>query len=333
MDAQEQGPVKTAEELSRVTPWSAEQWRGARSWARSDEEWSEWIEVIIAMGGEPRSMAQILASHRGSEAGCLVGVDGLRARRYVQARAVAAAFEQRMAALIELLEEEHWRADQAESALGALNYGEQMPRVWMPGVDEEPPEDVNALIDLNGGRVYARYLNTADWYRPESGKRSMMVYRWPIPDAGPFIALPDDWDFQRITAERERRADEEREIRDLCRHPNYQLLGSLVDLVRNQISYDRDRFLEQKQRADELYRETQWWQEWSNQLTEAIPEGHEARYGANPEGAQEAIIDTVYGAYARHRRNVLALIREHCNTDGLVPVGLLREAIEEPGDE
>jgi hypothetical protein len=251
MDAQNDRVTYDLNHLAQTTPWSRDQWSQAQSWGPSLDWFDQHIPTILAMGGEPRAMVQILRRTEHQERGVLVGVDGMRARRYVEARAIAAVFEDRLRAVTELLEQEHWRADQAESELGSLEWGEKMPKVWSPAADEAPPKEVRALIDLNGGRVYARYHNTEDWYRPDAGRRSLMVYRWPIDDAGPFIALHDDWDFARIVDERARRADEELAIRDLCRHPGYKSHGSVIDFVRSQIKYDAARFVEQKRRAEQ----------------------------------------------------------------------------------
>lgn len=288
-------------QLSKTTPWREQQWRKAKEWMGWDDaKFAEMVPVIIAMGGEPYAMASILRSLERQDKAVLSGVDGLRARRYVEARAVAAAFEERLKFLTELLEEEHWRADQAESALGALQYGDQMPRVWMPGVDEEPPEDISALIDLNGGRVYARYANTDDWYRPDAGRRSVMVYRWPIADSGPFIALPEAWDLHRITQEQERRADEEQQIKSLLyAERGYKTFGSLPDSIASVLQERTTRFVEEKLRADQAESQVRRLEQQLSELALAWSEGAEAtaEWMANNPGPSGIPIDPPSNPY------------------------------------
>lgn len=49
------------------------------------------------------------------------------------------------------------------------------------------------------------------------------------------------------------------------------------------------------------------WEDWSNTLSELIPEGEEASY-SNPEGAQEAIIEDCFRAYKTERDAALAAL-------------------------
>lgn len=268
----------SAYELSRTTPWREEQWTRAKSWMGWDDaKFAEMVPVLIAMGGEPYAMAAILRSIERQDEVVLTGVDGLRARRYIEARAVAAATEERLRVLTELLEIEHYRADQAESALGQLQYDEKLPRVWMPGVDEAPPEDILALIDLNGGCAYVRRRGIDDqWQKVAAGRSAPTVYTWPIPDAGPFIALPEDWELHRVGVEQSRRADEEQAIRSMLYHRPGYAYGPLPDVIGKVLEAETKRFVEQKQRADTLATDVRRLEEQLSDQAQAWDEGAEA---------------------------------------------------------
>lgn len=120
----------------------------------------------------------------------------LAAERYAQALAAAAASEERIKALTDALAESEAARTSAESELSAVTYPDDFPRVW-GNATEPPPADVVAIIDITNGTPYRRRRHSAElWDR--MGVDHRMSYEWPIADAGPFIALPDEWGLSQL---------------------------------------------------------------------------------------------------------------------------------------
>ena len=120
----------------------------------------------------------------------------LAAERYAQMFAAAAATEERIKVLTDALAESEGARMSAESELSVLTYPDSFPRVW-GNATEPPPPEVVALIDITSGTPYRRRPHSDDlWDR--MGVDHRMSYEWPISDAGPFIALPDDWGLSQL---------------------------------------------------------------------------------------------------------------------------------------
>jgi hypothetical protein len=120
----------------------------------------------------------------------------LRADRYAAALTAAAAVDERIAALTELVRQHEFYRTQAESQLGMVQEDPQFGTVW-PQTGPEP-EDVHALLCLTTGRVYRRSEWAGDWQYAHHNPRTATHYEWPIPDAGPFIAWRDGYEFDRV---------------------------------------------------------------------------------------------------------------------------------------
>lgn len=120
----------------------------------------------------------------------------LRADRYATAIAASVAADERIAALTELLRQHEYYRSQAESALAAVQEDPQFGTVWAPTGPE--PDDVHAVLCLTTGAVYRRNKWSRDWQRAHHDSQHATHYRWPIPDAGPFIAWRDGYEFDRV---------------------------------------------------------------------------------------------------------------------------------------
>lgn len=119
----------------------------------------------------------------------------LAAERYAQAITTAAAAEEKIKVLTDALADSEWRRAQAESELSTLAYPPDFPRVW-GAATEEPPAEVQAIIDIACGTPYRRRIGDGMWER--LGVDHAIAYEWPIEDSGPFIALADDWGIARL---------------------------------------------------------------------------------------------------------------------------------------
>src|SRR6185503_9077345 len=66
----------------------------------------------------------------------------------------------------------------------------------------EPEEDdVHALLCLTTGRVFRRNKWSGDWQVAHHDPQRATHYQWPLPDAGPFIAWRDGYEFDRVIDE------------------------------------------------------------------------------------------------------------------------------------
>lgn len=152
-----------------------------------------------------------------------------RARRYAEALATAAAAEERITALTEQLAEHEWHRTQAEEQVGylreRLDLGDQQV---IASTDDPPSPAVNALIELSDGRAWVRAQrhdgsdDPNHWIRAAAHSRGQTRYEWPIQDAGPFIALPSDWDLAKINRDARARDEQDDAIRKALRNePGY----------------------------------------------------------------------------------------------------------------
>lgn len=121
----------------------------------------------------------------------------LRADRYAEALAAAAAADERITVLTELLSQHEFYRSQAESALRAVEEDPQFGTVWAP-TGPEPDEGVAALLCLTTGQVYRRREWGTGWQRAEHNPVTATGYEWPISDAGPFIAWRDSYGFDAV---------------------------------------------------------------------------------------------------------------------------------------
>ncbi len=113
--------------------------------------------------------------------------------------ATAAAADERIAALTELVRVHEFARSQAEATLQLVQEDPQFGTVWTATGPE--PEDVHALLCLTTGHVYLRRvgLGIGGWRRAEQQHTSSATYyEWPIQDAGPFIAWQDGYGFDRV---------------------------------------------------------------------------------------------------------------------------------------
>jgi uncharacterized coiled-coil protein SlyX len=152
-----------------------------------------------------------------------------RARRYAEAIATAAAAEEKINALTEQLTEHEWHRSQAESQVEYLRErldlgGQQV----IASTDDPPGPEVRGLICLATGRAWVRPLrgNGSDdpnyWVKAAASTRGQTRYEWPIQDAGPFIALPDNWDLAHMNRQANARDEQDGAIRNALRHePGY----------------------------------------------------------------------------------------------------------------
>jgi len=144
----------------------------------------------------------------------------LAAKRYAQMFAAAAAAEEQIKVLTDALAESEDARMSAESELSALTYPDNFPRVW-GNATEPPPPEVVALIDITNGTPYRRQPHSDDlWDR--MGVDHKMSYEWPIADAGPFIALPEDWGLSQLAKTLDTIiADHEKIRRSIYGRPGY----------------------------------------------------------------------------------------------------------------
>ena len=152
----------------------------------------------------------------------------LRADRYAVALVAAAAADERIAVLTELLRQHEYYRSQAESALRAVEEDPQFGTVWAP---TGPEPDVHALLCLLTGNVYYRRtaLGMRDGWRLADVDQhgSNTVYEWPIGDAGPFIGWRDAYGYDKVLREAARRDAEFNALhRKLYSEPGYRADGA-----------------------------------------------------------------------------------------------------------
>lgn len=119
----------------------------------------------------------------------------MRATRYADALAAAAAADERIKVLTELLAQHEYYRSQAELALRTVEEDPQFGTVWPP---TGPEPDVAALLCLTTGSVYLRRQFGTGWQRAEHNPATATGYEWPIQDAGPFIAWSDSYGFDAV---------------------------------------------------------------------------------------------------------------------------------------
>ncbi len=112
----------------------------------------------------------------------------LRASRYAEALAAAAAADARVAAL-------------TESQLRQVEENPHYGTVW-PQTGPEPDEHVAALLCLTTGQVFRRRGQwSPGWERAEVNPTTATCHQWPIADAGPFIVWNDGYGFDLVLRE------------------------------------------------------------------------------------------------------------------------------------
>lgn len=146
----------------------------------------------------------------------------LRADRYAATLAASVAADERIAALTELVRQHEYYRSQAESQLSMIREDPQYGTVWAQ-TGPEPDEDVHALLCLTTGGVYRRNKWSRDWQRADHDPLGAVHYEWPIPDAGPFIAWRDGYEFDRVLRDAQRLAIEVNQLhRKLHGEPGYR---------------------------------------------------------------------------------------------------------------
>lgn len=144
----------------------------------------------------------------------------MRATRYAEAIAAAAAADERIKVLTELLTKHEYYRTQAEQALGMVQEDPQFGTVWQQTGPE--PEDVHALLCLTSGMVFRRRQYGTGWQRAEANPATATTYEWPIGESGPFIAWRDDYGFDLVLREAQRRHIEFEQLhRKLYSEPGY----------------------------------------------------------------------------------------------------------------
>ena len=122
----------------------------------------------------------------------------LRADRYAATLAASVAADERIAALTELVRQHEYYRTQAESQLNMVREDGQFGTIW-PQTGPEPDEDdVHAVLCLTTGAVFRRNKWSRDWQKAHHDPQQATHYSWPIPDAGPFIAWRDGYEFDRV---------------------------------------------------------------------------------------------------------------------------------------
>ena len=135
------------------------------------------------------------------------------ARRYAELAAAASGYTETINALAEHLANSEWHRSEAERTVdeltGRLNFGEQQ---LINGTDPQPDDEITVLLDITTGRLWHRPLRSdgtpAFHWQQTSEHSKSVLYEWPIENAGPFIAVADDWTV-RNDAHRHRRAHDE----------------------------------------------------------------------------------------------------------------------------
>ncbi len=216
------------------------------------------------------------------------------AERYAQAVTIAAAAQAKIDALAEQVKDHEWHRYQAEQQVDSmrtlvdLNGGK-----LITSTDPAPSEDVNALLDLFSGRVWVRAKNgqtridPEHWVYADLGSNPVR-YTWPLPDAGPFIALPEAaWDIESVMAKAKARDDMEQAVRSLIRNrTGYQAadasawavppLDEALKRILTELDVQYAKTLSEKHQSeqdrDRLQREVDNWREMDRQRQECEPE-------------------------------------------------------------
>jgi hypothetical protein len=140
-------------------------------------------------------------------------------KRYAELVAIASGAEEKIQSLTEAVEQSEWLRIQAEGQLSSITWPDDFPQVWHMGTDE-PPAEVAGLIDLINGTPYVRAGN-GRWKR--LGVDVCIEYEWPIEDAGPFIALREEYGLRRLGRMLDQVIDEHDTIRRLLwNRPGYE---------------------------------------------------------------------------------------------------------------
>lgn len=151
------------------------------------------------------------ADHRAAPQGPIGPMDEalfLRADRYAATLAASVAADERIAALTELVRQHEYYRTQAESQLSMVREDPQYGTVW-PQTGPEPDEDdVHAVLCLTTGKVFRRNKWSRDWQLAHHNPERAVHYQWPIPDAGPFIAWRDGYEFDQVLKDAQRHANE-----------------------------------------------------------------------------------------------------------------------------
>lgn len=179
----------------------------------------------------------------------------MRATRYAEALAVAAAADERIKTMSELLVQHEFYRSQAEQTLSMVQEDPQFGTVWTP-TGPEPDEGVSALLCLTTGSVYQRRDYGTGWQRAEHNPSTATSYEWPIQDAGPFIAWRDDYGFDAVLREARRHQTEFDALhRKLYGEPGYRGENSgwsrppLAEAIERILRARSVRLLEQNERA------------------------------------------------------------------------------------
>ena len=122
----------------------------------------------------------------------------LRADRYATVLTASVAADERIAALTELVRQHEYYRSQAESQLSMVKEDRQFGTVWPQTGAEPDADDVHALLCLTTGGIYRRNKWSRDWQKADHDPQGATHYQWPIPDAGPFIAWRDGYEFDRV---------------------------------------------------------------------------------------------------------------------------------------
>lgn len=140
------------------------------------------------------------------------------AKRYADAITTAAAAQEKIDALTEAVKAAEWLRLQAESLVSAVTYPAGFPQVWDMATGE-PPAEVEGLICITTGMPYHR---TRDGLWRKLGIDSAMHCQWPIEDAGPFIALRDDYGLAQLARTLDKAIEDHDAIRRMIWHmPGY----------------------------------------------------------------------------------------------------------------
>jgi hypothetical protein len=132
----------------------------------------------------------------------------LRADRYAATLAASVAADERITALTELVRQHEYYRTQAESQLRMVKEDPQYGTVWEQTGPEPDEDDVHAVLCLTTGGIYRRNKWSRDWQVAHHDPQGATHYEWPIPDAGPFIAWRDGYEFDRVLRDAQRLAIE-----------------------------------------------------------------------------------------------------------------------------
>lgn len=181
----------------------------------------------------------------------------LRADRYAATLAASVAADERIAALTELVRLHEFYRTQAESQLRMVQEDPQYGTVW-DQTGPEPDEDaVHALLCLTTGGIYRRNKWSREWQRADHDPQNAVHYEWPIPDAGPFIAWRDGYEFDRVLRDAQRLAIEVNQLhRKLYSQAGYRAEDdgpwgrpNLADAIERILKHHLDRIYEANTKA------------------------------------------------------------------------------------